>query len=165
MKEKIIALTKAHLEYLIENEINENGPECDLNHIDVSQITSMRGLFFESFFIGDISQWDVSNVEDMSFMFNKSIFNGDISNWNVSKVKDMSSIFYDSEFRGDISKWKPYSLTSYIGSISKDKQVDVFWVNYSEPIERNKAIDAYWLEKELQEELETSKVVIKKTKI
>ena len=93
------------LKKLIGQRIKEQGPNCDLNDIDVSHITDMSFLFCKSNFNGDISQWDVSNVKDMSGMFAWSTFNGDISNWNTSNVFDMELMFYRSEFNGDISRW------------------------------------------------------------
>ena len=46
-------------------------------------------------FNGDISLWDVSNVTNMSGMFYESKFDGDISDWDVSKVTSYLSS-YDS---------------------------------------------------------------------
>lgn len=70
---------KKELKELIDRLIDERGPNCDLNDIDVSRVTDMSELFRESNFRGDISKWDVSNVKDMSKMFLASYFNGDIS--------------------------------------------------------------------------------------
>ncbi len=59
MKNKIIAQDKEHLQRLIDQEMKENGNKCDLNHLDVSNITDMLDLFKHSKFNGNISQWDV----------------------------------------------------------------------------------------------------------
>ena len=97
--------TKDELKRMIKDEISKNGNNCSLNHIDVSEITDMSQLFFDSIFNGDISKWDVSNVEDMRYMFFDSKFNGDISNWDVYNVKDMSCMFEKSIFTGYIAEW------------------------------------------------------------
>ena len=40
--------TKEELEKIINSEINKNGVNCSLNHIDVSKITDMGDFFFDS---------------------------------------------------------------------------------------------------------------------
>ena len=94
---------KDELKELIRRRVNEQGPRCDLNDIDVSKITDMSHLFDDTNFKGDISKWDVSNVKNMNSMFAYSDFDGDISKWDVSKVRNMSSMFARSKFNGDIS--------------------------------------------------------------
>ena len=85
--------TKDELIDIIKQRIEDDGNECDLNDIDVSEITDMSYLFCNSHFDGDISRWDVSNVKNMKGMFNTSKFNGDISKWDVSNVTDMRIMF------------------------------------------------------------------------
>ena len=106
-----IAFDKDQLKEFIDAAIEKNGDECDLNFIDVSNITDMRGLFAGSQFNGDISAWDVSNVTDMCSMFADSQFNGDVSKWDVSKVTDMRCMFSGSCFNSDISKWNVSKVT------------------------------------------------------
>ena len=63
---------KQELIKIIKDTISKEGPNCDLNDIDVSNITDMKELFKSPSLIvfnGDISGWDVSNVENMNQMF------------------------------------------------------------------------------------------------
>ena len=103
--ENVQPQSKQQLKNIIYETIKEQGPNCDLNFIDVSKITDMSFLFDGSKFNGDISKWNVSKVEYMDSMFAYSKFNGNISKWDVSGVKSMHEMFKNSKFDGDISKW------------------------------------------------------------
>ena len=99
--------TKQELQTIIKQRIKQEGPEVDLNDIDVSNITDMSELFTQTNFNGNISNWGVSNVTNMRFMFyGCKLFNQDISNWDVSNVTDMSGMFLTcTKFNQDISNW------------------------------------------------------------
>ena len=166
MKHTIIAKNKQILECLIEHDIEINGKQCDLNHIDVSQITDMSYIFSESSFNGDISKWDVSNVESMYGMFADSQFKGDISNWDVSNVKDMGFMFLNTKFDGNLSNWKPYQLTENLKTIfSKSSTLVPYWAKIEDQETRLNAINNYWLAKELEQDLKQKDSIIKKIKV
>ena len=85
--------TKKELDGIIISRIEKEGPNCNLNDIDVSLIEDMSYLFAQSKFNGDISEWNVRRVNNMSYMFAQSNFNGDISGWDTSNVKTMRFLF------------------------------------------------------------------------
>ena len=105
MSEKFTVKDREELERLIRAMIDRDGPNCDLNFIDVSKVTDMHCLFLSSNFNGDISKWNVSNVTDMHAMFMSSSFNGEIGEWDMSNVSDMSEMFCKTIFNGDVNKW------------------------------------------------------------
>ena len=111
----LFPVSKGELTKMVKDEIDKNGNECSLNHIDVSKITNLSYLFYNSHFNGDISQWDVSNVQTMENMFCDSYFNGDISEWDVSSVRSMKRMFENSKFNGDISQWDVSSVWDMSG--------------------------------------------------
>jgi len=164
MKPKIIVKDKEHLKKLIEQEIESNGLKCDLNHLDVSNVTDMSKLFWNSAFSGDISNWDVSQVKNMEYMFVLSSFNGEISNWNVSNVTNMKKMFHSCYFRGDLSGWKPNSLENN-HTIFSTSSIAPYWTKFDNKEERNRAIEKYHLPNELNNNLPFNDVSKKKLKI
>ncbi len=109
--------TKDELKNIIKDQLKLQGPDANLNIIDVSEITDMYCLFnLSELEVGniDISGWDVSKVKDMSSMFFGCIsFNSDLSKWNVSKVVDMGFMFSGCEkFNSDLSKWDVSNVTN-----------------------------------------------------
>ena len=100
--------TKFELRNCIEEQLEIQGPNANLNIIDVSKITDMSNLFKNLNIRNiDISVWDVSSVNDMRLMFyNCKTFNSDLSKWDVSSVKDMRGMFAECKnFNSDLSKW------------------------------------------------------------
>jgi surface protein len=117
-EKKIVVRNKQQLDTIVYATIREKGYECNLNFIDVSQVTDMSGLFKGSPFNGDISEWNVSNVTTMNYMFSHSQFtgeNGGIGNWNVSSVNYMDYMFEKCPFNGNVSKWNVSNVVSMKG--------------------------------------------------
>ena len=91
---------------MVEDAIKYEGPKCNLNYIDVSNITDFSRLFENTTFNGDVSEWDVSSATNMRNMFSHCPFDGDLSKWDVSKVENMYFMFLGcNNFNSDISNW------------------------------------------------------------
>jgi len=119
MHSSIKVKDKLHLKQLIPLEIALKGIDCDLIHLDISNVNDLSHLFYNSKFNGDISKWDTSKVTDMKCMFKQSFFNGDISNWNTSKVESIECIFQDC------SAPKPY-WSQYEGIQERSRVISEF---------------------------------------
>ena len=89
--------SKEELQSIIEDELERQGPDADLNHIDTEEITDMSLLFCNPYISVrniKIDQWNTKNVTNMSCMFAfRTEFNCDLSSWNTANVKDMSNMF------------------------------------------------------------------------
>ena len=87
-------------------ESNYNG---DLSTWDVSKVVSMWDMFKNAAFNNaSIANWDVSGLDNMETMFGGEdcAFNQDISNWNVSNVVNMQNLFQKNVvFNQDLSGW------------------------------------------------------------
>jgi surface protein len=108
---------KIELRKIIIDRINDEGPNCDLNDIDVSKIINMSYLFnaidYPIFrdFNGDVSMWNVSNVKYMNSMFvGCKKFDCDLSQWDVSNVKEMNYAFF---FCPTTPKWYDKKIWGY----------------------------------------------------
>ena len=110
IKPSIIYATDTTIFKIIDSEIKRLGNKADLNHIDVSKVTTFYQPYTYLFsgFSGDVSRWNMENCKDMSAMFNGCTdFNCDISEWNVENVENISSMFMNCDiFNQDLSKWQ-----------------------------------------------------------
>ena len=120
---------------LLEQLLEERGPDANLNDIDVSQVTSFgdyikRGKYHGKWglFYGldphniKIDRWNVNNIENMSYMFyNCTNFTGHgLENWKPIKCKDMRFMFKDcNKFNCNLSKWN-------VSNIDRGRMKDMF---------------------------------------
>lgn len=83
-----------------------------INHWDVSNITSMTGMFSETPFNQPLNNWNVSNVTSMGNMFNQATsFNQPLNSWDVSNVTIMSNMFRATPFNQPLNNWNVSSVT------------------------------------------------------
>lgn len=108
-----------------------------VTNLNLSKVTSIRGLFhmtafnkpltgwitgalqdvnsmfFGTYFNHPVAHLDISSLTDMSSMFYGAFeFNQPLSDWNVSHVTNMNSLFYSANaFNQDISGWNTGNVT------------------------------------------------------
>lgn len=128
MPTPIVVNDNAHLRELVAQSMAADGPLCDLNHIDVSNVTDFSDIFQGSDFNGDISEWTPTSAMCMNHMFASSQFTGDISKWRMPNLRSTMGMFQKSVFNGDISEWtfptlstaeSMFALSKFNGDISK----------------------------------------------
>lgn len=114
-----IIKSRDELRERILEEIKKQGEaHIDLNHLDVSHVTDMFGIFegCSSIVSLDITSWDVSNVVNMSGMFLgcESLTSLDLSSWNTARVENTDAMFCNcfSLANLNISGWQlPHLMT------------------------------------------------------
>lgn len=138
--------SNAELRSLIEQELERQGPDADLNFIDVSFVKDMSYLFegCDEFVGTGLENWDVGNVYNMSHMFEDALsFNGDLSKWNVSNVTTMSWMFESAiSFTGiGVENWDTGNVVCMYRMFNKAK---VFNGNISR-WNVSKVVDMRWM--------------------
>lgn len=120
IKPSIIHATNETIYNIVSGEIKRLGLDADLNHIDVSSVTHMPGLFNASY-ENQITTYDNNGHEKLDYNIEddgrirgnrkyKKI-NVDISHWDVSQVVNMCCMFYKCEaFNCDLSHWNIENL-------------------------------------------------------
>jgi uncharacterized protein (TIGR02145 family) len=84
---------------------------------NVSKVTDMEDMFYESTFNQPIGGWNVSSVTSMHGMFERTTaFNQDIGTWDVSSATDLSFMFYLAPFfNQNIGNWNVSGATNMQG--------------------------------------------------
>lgn len=97
----------------------------DISEWDVSNVKTMRGMFYDYKYLqstGKLDKWDVSKCECTGWMFYNCINLkniGDISNWNVDRIEEARYMFCDCKRLntvGDLKKWKEFGKKNSIYS-------------------------------------------------
>ena len=117
--------SKEQLRSIIKQELERQGPDADLNHIDVSEITGMSWLFC-CLDVCDIKidSWNVSNVRTMESMFDgcdRFIGTG-LDNWNTENVAIMTNMFRDCDAIVKLPRW----YTDFVDS-DNDGNDEFYW--------------------------------------
>ena len=107
--------TRSELIDCIKEQLKIQGPDANLNIIDVSKITNMSYVFYtfkNQIKNIDISLWNVKNVTTFGHMFEDCTnFNCDLSKWDTRSASNTYGMFDGcSSFNSDLSKWNVSKL-------------------------------------------------------
>lgn len=112
MKNKHVIKNNTELLSRVRQEIKENGPECDLNHLDVSYIEDFSYCFYNTDFNGYIDEWDTSNGVHFDYMFAKSKYNRPIY-FNTKNAVSLSAMFLQSQFNQPLFHLKTTKVVDF----------------------------------------------------
>jgi len=78
-----------------------------LDRPNLTQVTSLGGMFYEGEVSGNFSNWDTSTITNMAAMFyNNENFNEDIDHWDVSNVEYFFNQFSKCrKFNRNLAAW------------------------------------------------------------
>ncbi len=126
----------------------DHAKEINVEHLDTSNATTMKGMFYysgytgnveDSFVINGLDKWDTSNVTDMSNMFKytgRSATNwsiGRLDNFNTSKVTNMESMFDRPAYLaksfdiGNIGNWDVSNVTNMASMFDSAGYNSKYW--------------------------------------
>lgn len=113
-----IKATDDTIHQIVYDEIKRLGVNADLNHIDVSEVTTMY-RHYSSYYEDGFEKSPFSNPklngypkDGEDYEITKAL-NVDVSKWNVSNCQDFSFLFFECKnFNCDLSKWDTSSATS-----------------------------------------------------
>ena len=114
---------------------------CDLSSWDISEITTLKGLFTNAgnfndsgYFDADLGNWDVSHVTDISWLANRTKFtNGgstSITGWDTSSVTGMQYSFagqylvWGTGFNQPIGSWDVSNVKDFGGMFDMNQFFD-----------------------------------------
>jgi surface protein len=103
----------ADMESMFDNASTFNS---NINHWDVSHVTSMGRVFNNTSFNQPLNSWDVGNVTRMELMFNgDTSFNQPLNSWDVGNVTDMSLMFAHTSFNQPLNSWDLTNASVIVG--------------------------------------------------
>ena len=89
----------------------------NLRHIVLEWVAGRTSVIIEEY--GHISDWNVSHITNMKYLFYDTAFDDDISKWQTDSVTTMESMFQStSVFNLNISAWNTGAVTNMKSSKS-----------------------------------------------